>query len=282
MLQHPQTKHSLDNFVQRPSQAVLLQGQKGLGKAKLASQLAEKLLELPEGELDKYAYQLIIEPDAQSSIGIETVRSLEHFLRLRVPRSTTYNRAIVINSADRLTLEAQNALLKLLEEPPIGTVIILTTSNPRILLPTVQSRLQKLPIYRPDRDGVIAEFIARGFKEKAVQRSYLLAAGMPEVIAAILEDDNHPLIAASQLARHILGETHYQRLLRVDELAKQKELLSDICTIIQQMAVIRLQDSAGSNSLRWQRALEASYTASQQLSENAQTKLILTNLMLQL
>ena len=64
----------------------------------------------------------------------------------------------VIHDADRMNTEAQNALLKTLEEPPAETTLILTSANPSALLPTTRSRCQILPLpdnkYRFDFAGV--------------------------------------------------------------------------------------------------------------------------------
>ncbi len=53
-------------------------------------------------------------------------------------------RVVVIDDADRLVVEAQNALLKTLEEPPDASVFVLVTSRPHMLLPTVRSRCPEL------------------------------------------------------------------------------------------------------------------------------------------
>ena len=60
----------------------------------------------------------------------------------------------IIHDADRMNAEAQNALLKTLEEPPAGTLLLLTTGNPASLLPTTRSRCQilRLPESRTDYD----------------------------------------------------------------------------------------------------------------------------------
>ncbi|MEI9914152.1 MAG: hypothetical protein WDN66_04200 [Candidatus Saccharibacteria bacterium] len=57
------------------------------------------------------------------SISIDEVRAINDFLMLKVPVKRTINRIVIIEKAERLTLEAQNALLKNLEEPPLGTVL---------------------------------------------------------------------------------------------------------------------------------------------------------------
>lgn len=74
------------------------------------------------------------------SIGIETVKLIQKKLFFKPIKSA--NKLIVIEDAHLLTLEAQNALLKVLEEPPANTFIILGTESKEALLTTIQSRCQ--------------------------------------------------------------------------------------------------------------------------------------------
>jgi len=80
----------------------------------------------------------------QSSIKISHVRELQHQLSLK-PYTAPFKVAL-INEADKLTLPAQHALLKTLEEPPASSVIILTAPNKETLLPTIVSRCQIISI----------------------------------------------------------------------------------------------------------------------------------------
>lgn len=74
----------------------------------------------------------------ENSIGIEDVRELQKKAFLKPFKSQ--EKALVIHNAQQATNEAQNALLKLLEEPPTNTYIILTADSSRPFLPTVLSR----------------------------------------------------------------------------------------------------------------------------------------------
>lgn len=74
------------------------------------------------------------------SIGVEDVRQLHSKIALRPIKSIT--KAVVIQDSHLLTLPAQNALLKALEEPPEHTLIILTAESAEALLPTICSRCQ--------------------------------------------------------------------------------------------------------------------------------------------
>src|SRR3990167_5043584 len=72
------------------------------------------------------------------SIGIMEIRKIKQILSLK-PMGEL-NRLIILKDMDKATIEAQNALLKILEEPPLSTYFVLTARNPNSLLPTVLSR----------------------------------------------------------------------------------------------------------------------------------------------
>ncbi|MCX6792219.1 MAG: hypothetical protein NT149_04245 [Candidatus Gottesmanbacteria bacterium] len=90
------------------------------------------------------AWDIIRIPEV-GTVGIEMIRDFERELAL-TPRNSPA-KVGVLADIDRLTPEAQNALLKTLEEPPPHTYIIGTTSIPEALLPTIRSRMSvvKLP-----------------------------------------------------------------------------------------------------------------------------------------
>ncbi len=80
-----------------------------------------------------------------SSLGIELVKNLQKKIFLKPLKST--HKIIVLNNAELLTTPAQNALLKIMEEPPENTFIILHTFNLNLLLPTIQSRCSIINLY---------------------------------------------------------------------------------------------------------------------------------------
>lgn len=88
---------------------------------------------------------LIIEPESLS-LGVSDVRKAIEFLHLGK------NKTVLIKSAELLTEEAQNALLKTLEEPPIGAELILETPSEDLLLETVRSRCQV--VYGEQKDQI--------------------------------------------------------------------------------------------------------------------------------
>lgn len=261
---------------------MLLTGSSGAGKGSLALQLAEQTLDLADKSFADYAYGLHISPEKEGgSIGIEEIRNLEQFLSLKVPRNVIFNRGIIIENADRLTTEAQNALLKTLEEPPEGTIIILTAPHEKTLLPTIVSRVQTVPVQRPEKNKVVDHF-RQSFPDASIDPIYAISSGLPGLMHSLLEEGDHPLLKATEVARRVLQQSTYERLLQVDVLAKDKQLASDTVYILQQMAHVSLQSATGATAKKWQTVLKASHEASDSLRSNAQSKLVLTNLMLHL
>lgn len=278
---HPATRQRLGFFMESPAQVVLVSGPAGSGKLTVAKRLAEAILELPPNGFDAYGQSLVIGPEDNKSIGIDAARRLERFMRLKVPGNKTYDRAAIIEDSHLMTAEAQNALLKTLEEPPVGTIIIMTVSYEPALLPTVRSRAQSISIQRPRPEDVKEFFGSRGFSEEEIDKVYALSGGSPGLMNALLEEDDHPMKLATDQARLLLSQPLYERLAAIDGLSKDKLLAADTVAILQRMARISLQTADGPAARRWQKVLEASYRAAEALSANAQAKLALTDLALQ-
>ncbi len=88
----------------------------------------------------------VIEIDAASNRGIEEIRELRDRIRL-APTEGRY-KVYIIDEAHMLTTEAANALLKTLEEPPAHAILVLVTTEPHRLPPTILSRCQRFDFRR--------------------------------------------------------------------------------------------------------------------------------------
>lgn len=84
----------------------------------------------------------VIQPESTKRLGIETVRDLIQQMSYGSFGGKTQH--VIVLNIDTATLEAQNALLKLLEEPPVRTQIWLTAIHPSTVLPTITSRCEEL------------------------------------------------------------------------------------------------------------------------------------------
>jgi len=108
-------------------------------------------------KVDDYYSELSV--SGGNEILIEHIRSLRKEFRL-----TSYSggwRIVLISQADKLRVQAANAFLKLLEEPPANVVFILTSSRESRLLPTILSRCQVLRFSRTDRETLRSELMTR-------------------------------------------------------------------------------------------------------------------------
>jgi DNA polymerase III subunit delta' len=122
--------------------------------------------------------QLVTVAAGKKEIGVDRVRELKRFMQLRPMLGTT--KVAIIDDAPLLTLAAQNALLKTLEEPPDHSSLILVASNPDALLPTVRSRCQRLQ-FAPLPLAVVAGIVATiaGVDAAAAHELALLSEGSP-------------------------------------------------------------------------------------------------------
>lgn len=293
---HPQTAAQLRRFIQYPTHALLLIGPEGSGKYHLALEAASSLLDLADyTQVTSYPYAKFVVPEKdKSSIGIEAIRELQHFALLKVPSKADgqpNRRFIIIPEANSLTIEAQNALLKLLEEPPRDTHFILTASGAQAMLPTVRSRVQTVAVHRPSRVSLEQHFAAAqhgSHDVKAIQQAYFMSGGLPGLMHALLNNnDNHPLKEASQIARQLLQAGQFERLCRVDELSKKRSETLQVLLVLRHMSIAAIEQGAQTGGeagtkriVQWHKVLQASYDAEKAYGVSAQAKLVLTKLML--
>jgi len=147
--------------IKEPSHAYMYIGPEGIGKLLFAKEFAYKWLctssSSPCGKC-KSCIQFkadsnidfnIIEPDGES-IKVEQIRN---FIKKVYEKPVESNKKIyIINDADKMTVAAQNALLKILEEPPVYVIIILIGANEHLFLTTIKSRCIKVNFQKIEND----------------------------------------------------------------------------------------------------------------------------------
>jgi len=139
---HQQKKNYLKSLVESKSvnHAYLFSGPDRIGKSLVARALAEELIgSFTESHPD---FMLVAPEKQNSAIRIDQIRELEGTLSLR-PYQSDYQ-VVIIDQAERMNPPAQNSLLKTLEEPSGQVVIMLISSRPEELLPTIRSRCQEI------------------------------------------------------------------------------------------------------------------------------------------
>jgi DNA polymerase III subunit delta' len=284
LILHPRTKEQVAQFVARPSHALLLVGNNGMGKTTLAKAMVAAALRLNNAP-EQHPYFMLVTPE-KDSISIDTIRELQRFLQLKTIGERPLRRAVVVEHAEGLTTEAQNAFLKLLEEPPADTVMILTADNHRALLPTILSRVQQLTMYAPSEDELKAHYTATK-EPAAINQAYFLSGGLPGLMHALLDDDTaHPLTAGVALAKEILQKPIFERLAMVESMGKQRDDARYVVRALQHIAQTCLAQAAGKGDeaklRQWHKILRIATNAEQALGQSANTKLTLSNMMLHL
>jgi DNA polymerase III subunit delta' len=183
--------------VERPAHAYLFTGTEGIGKKKAAVKFA-CMLNCPHPSTDpdescsvcrrihaEAHPDVMIERPLRGAIRIDRIRYLQNFFRYP-PTETTW-RILIIDDAHSLNRSAQNALLKILEEPPPGRLIILVTSRPYLLLSTVRSRCRHIG-FAPISQETLAEFLQREHGV-SLEKSWILAGMGCGSISQALEMD---------------------------------------------------------------------------------------------
>jgi DNA polymerase-3 subunit delta' len=265
----------------------MLVAPEGSGKRTVAEHIVRKLLKLDDAvNLQEHPAVLYIEP-VNRSISIETIRQLQQGLQLKTIGRQAIRRVVVIETAHRMTTEAQNALLKLLEEPPSDTVFILTAPSQHSVLPTIYSRSQHIEIKAPSAADMQAYFEEKGFAEEKILAALRYSGQRLGLAHALLKHDTeHPLLTAVASARGLMGSTLLNRLTYVDEWSKQKDELPDKLDALERLCQAGLTQAAEKDDLtltkRWRGYYQAVYDAKAGLRLNANLKLLLTNLFLRL
>lgn len=142
-------KKYLTRMVERQAIAnsLLFAGPDGIGKNQFAQALAATIIcqndphDLHKLKLEKGNHPDIFHYRPEGKLGVHTMQSLRHLSdEIHLPPYEAPKKIFIIQEADRMLSYSANALLKTFEEPPSYAVIILLSSNPSALLPTVLSR----------------------------------------------------------------------------------------------------------------------------------------------
>jgi DNA polymerase III subunit delta' len=145
---------------------------------------------------------LTLEPDEKTSIKVDVVREMLSKTGYRPFEGR--RRAVLIRDAETLEEGAQNALLKALEEPPPGTVFILTTAVPGVLLPTVRSRCMRLRFARLAEAEIETVLTRHGFDAEKARLAAALGDGSAGDILAL--DSTADIAGLRQVAISLLRQ----------------------------------------------------------------------------
>jgi len=208
--------------------AFLFCGQEGVGKYSTAISFA-KTLNCLESRFDacgacpscvkisKKEHPDVHEICAQDSddIKIDQIRELKRSINLRAYEGK--KKVFILNDAHRLNPESSNALLKVLEEPPRDSLIILVTSKPQLLFKTIISRCQTIRFYPLNRD-YLQDVLVKDYAVSCEQAHYLAYSCEGRLGSALKSKENDILFFKNRVIDGFLFSKDPRA---IDELASQ-------------------------------------------------------------
>ena len=185
LILHTKSRTNLENYLKKPMHALLLVGENGVGLRTIAKSLAQEIAK---------ANMIIIEPKLHNqqktaNINIDDIRDLHEITRARRDK----NFVILIDDVDKMTNDAPQAFLKLLEEPTANIFYILTSHNAKRLPETIRSRTQIIEILPPPKTAVQEIFKVSPTKLMAEKRAQIefLGERKPAEIVRLLTDEQY-------------------------------------------------------------------------------------------
>jgi hypothetical protein len=167
----------------KPSGSFLFFGESQIGKRSFAMEIAKSL----ENGAKVLSETLVISPDPEKgTINIDAVREMRIFLSERPIGSPA--RIVIIDSAESMTFDAEDAILKIVEEPPEYAVIILISSDADAIVPTLVSRCRRIYFPRAGKE-IIKNWLVNGknIPLEDAERAVKLSFGRPGLALDIAE-----------------------------------------------------------------------------------------------
>ena len=202
ILGNEKIRHQLRESItkQSISHAYILAGDKGIGKSKIAREFAMELIcekhtgcgECPACRqflADAYPDFFYMDAEGKESIGIDRIReNIVNDVTIRPYHGKV--KIYVIDEADKMTVGAQNALLKTIEEPPEYVVILLLVRNMSLLLETIRSRCIKLLLSAVSTDRIKGWLVEKGISEEVATMVASYSNGAPGIAKAMAESED--------------------------------------------------------------------------------------------
>lgn len=222
------------------SHAYILAGEAGMGRKSLANAFALTLL-CEKGRIEPcmecHACKQVLSgshPDLiyvghekPGSIGVDDIRKQINDTIMVRPYSSLY-KIYIVDEAEKMTVQAQNALLKTIEEPPFYAVIILLTTNQEAFLPTILSRCIQLKL-KPLRDSVVKGYLTDQMQIEEADADVYAAFARGNLGKAITIASSEEFKLLHQELLHLLKHIHDMDISELlDYIRKLKEDNLDI------------------------------------------------------
>lgn len=212
------------------SHAYCFVGRGHSGKLTVTEELVARLLNTPKEHLYRAPdlAKVVRARDEKTEklkkdISVEQIRDTIQFFS-ETPFIRNGYKILIIDEAELMSKAASNALLKTLEEPRGKRIIFLLTENEHALLPTIQSRCQKI-YFRSVPSSILLEYaIWQGASEVTAQEMVHYAHGLPGVLVSWLADKEQFAMYKAELDRFrsLRGKAFYEKLQAIEDLFGDK------------------------------------------------------------
>ena len=184
-------KDLVENFNKRClngtlSHAHLICGEDGIGKSVLALNLAKLIL---KGDLDREYVDIINYKTDKASFGVDDVRGIIEEVQKKPFEGD--KKVVIIHEGNKLTVQAQNALLKTIEEPPVGVYIIILCESLELVLDSIKSRCEIFKLTPLSKVELYEYAAIKGYdkNEDEIKAAIAFSSGIPGKIDRYLNDD---------------------------------------------------------------------------------------------
>ena len=180
----------IENFINRCSNgnlshAQLISGEDGIGKSILAEILGKLIL---NGDLNREYVDIINYKPSKASFGVDDVREIIDEVNKKPFEGD--KKVIIIHQGNKLTIQAQNALLKTIEEPPTEVYIIILCESLELILDTIKSRCEIYKLTPLTKDELYKYIAINGYDYSEEEKSSAIAfsEGIPGRIDRYFSD----------------------------------------------------------------------------------------------
>lgn len=269
---HPRTKQQLQSLGASLPQALLLTGPAGAGKRHLAEQWLRS---------QNITTITFIGPEEKTGVSVGQIRDLYHTTRSKRMQP----HAFVIDPADSMSSGAQNAFLKLLEEPGSNIHFVLTASSHDNVLATIRSRAQEIevsPVTSPQLQQHLAQF---ELDAATIQQILFVAQGRVGLATQLAQDPELLAEYRQQAAKAklLLTGTAFERMQIIGEVAQERGAAMQLLNIASGMGTVLLERAAKpSEQQQLVKKLAAIHLTLERLLQNGNVKVQLTRLALEL
>jgi DNA polymerase-3 subunit delta' len=173
-------------------------------------------------------------------IKLDAIKDIQGFALTR-PFEGKY-KVIIIDDAHKMNLSASNALLKTLEEPSAGSIIILVSQNPKSLPPTIVSRCIKINFSDLEEEDLESVLLALNYEPQKIKNILPLSSGSLKQALTYLEEDTYGYVTEAIAFLSHLGKKKFTEISAFSERTAQKNLEHIFFHVSNQFYSLRIKE----------------------------------------